>query len=152
MNFYFKNLLPTFFIYPHLMAFTYTSWYQFPPTGIVPKTSSFPRISLNSHLRASPVSHWKWHGKEGFRGPHSEFHSSQGSVIFIVPHRYSNFVPRNLDPTTVLSPLVRTFRCQQQLILVCLRQCTGSRVKGSEAARRFLSACRLWAKGFKLCY
>jgi hypothetical protein len=25
---YFKNLLPTFFFYPHLMASTYTSWYQ----------------------------------------------------------------------------------------------------------------------------
>jgi hypothetical protein len=28
------------------MASTYTSWSQFPPTGIEPKTSSFPKISL----------------------------------------------------------------------------------------------------------
>ena len=30
-----------------LMASTYTTWYQFPPTEIEPNTSSFPRINLN---------------------------------------------------------------------------------------------------------
>jgi hypothetical protein len=42
--------LPTFSFYPHLMVSNYTSWYQFPPTKIESKTSSFPRISLNSPL------------------------------------------------------------------------------------------------------
>jgi hypothetical protein len=57
INFYFKDLLPTFCFYPHLMASTYTSWYQFPPIGIKPKTSSFPRISLNSPLTHEVSNH-----------------------------------------------------------------------------------------------
>jgi hypothetical protein len=32
------------------MASTYTSWYQFPPTGIKPMTSSFPRSALTPLL------------------------------------------------------------------------------------------------------
>jgi hypothetical protein len=55
--FYFKNLLPTFSFYPppHGLPPTYTSWYQFPPTGIKPKISSFPKISLSSF--SYPPSH-----------------------------------------------------------------------------------------------
>jgi hypothetical protein len=55
--FYFKNLLPTFSFYPHLMASTYTSWYQSHPTKIEPKISSFPRINLNSPLTHQVLSH-----------------------------------------------------------------------------------------------
>jgi hypothetical protein len=39
------------------MASTHTSWYQSPPTGIKPKTSSFPMISLNSPLTHQVPSH-----------------------------------------------------------------------------------------------
>jgi hypothetical protein len=56
--FYFKNLLPTFSFYPPSHGLpTYTSWYQSPPTGIDPKTYSFPKISLNSPLTHQVPSH-----------------------------------------------------------------------------------------------
>jgi hypothetical protein len=76
--FYFKNLLPTFSFSPHLMASTYKSWYELQPTRIEHKTSSFPRISLNSPLTHQVPSH---------KPPSPHAHESSKNVK--IPHQQS---------------------------------------------------------------